>query len=122
MLELFRKIARGFSSLNHYSQDVDANGKPIRFYGLDDFVALKAEESGRMSQHAYGLICSRFVKLFNTIELMEKGSEHVMSWMGCVATSVMGPRIVSLSKDNSGPLNRMPKVWKKGIVSLDDIL
>ena len=45
-----------------------------------------------------------------------------MSWMGCVATSVMGPRLVSLSEDGSGPLNRMPKVWKEGIVSLDGIL
>ena len=42
--------------------------------------------------------------------------------MGCVAISVMGPRLVSLSGDNSGPLNRMPKVWKEGIVSMDDIL
>jgi len=45
-----------------------------------------------------------------------------MSWMGCVATSVMGPRLVSLSEDSSSPLNRMPKVWKEGIVSLDGIL
>ena len=45
-----------------------------------------------------------------------------MSWMGCVATSVMGPRLVSLSEDNSGPLNRMPKVWKVGIVGMDNIL
>jgi hypothetical protein len=43
---------------------------------------------------------------------MEKGSELVMSWMGCNATSVMGSHLVSLSDDNSGPLNRMPKVWK----------
>ncbi len=55
-----------------------------------DFVALKAEELGRMAQHAHGLICSRFFKLYNIEELMEKGSEMVMSWMGCVATSVIG--------------------------------
>ncbi len=42
--------------------------------------------------------------------------------MGCVATSVMGPRLVSLSEVNSGPLNRMPKVWKEGRVNLDGIL
>ena len=70
-----------------------------------DFVALKAEESGRMAQHAYGLICSRFVKLYNIIELMEKGSELVMIWMGYVATSVMGPRLVSLHEYISGPYN-----------------
>ncbi len=87
-----------------------------------DFVALKAEESGRMAQHAHGQICSRFFKLYNLVELMEKGSEMVMSWMGCVATSVMGPRLVSLSKDSFGPLNRMPKIWKEGIASLDGIL
>ena len=122
ILKLFRKIACGFSSPNQYSQDVDANGKPKGFFGPVDFVALKAEESGRMAQHAHGLICSRFFKLYNIEELMEKGSEKVMSWMGCVATSVMGPRLVSLSEDSSGPLNRMPKVWKEGIVSLDGIL
>ena len=53
---------------------------------------------------------------------MEKGSELVMIWMGCVATSVLGPRLVSLSGDNSRPLNRMPKVRKEGIVSMDNIL
>ena len=42
--------------------------------------------------------------------------------MGCVATSVMGPCLVSLSKDGFDPLNRMPKVWKEGIVSMDNIL
>ncbi len=122
ILKLFRKIACGFSSPNQFSQDVDANGKPKGFFGPVDFVALKAEESGRMAQHAHGLICSRFFKLYNIEELMEKGSEKVMSWMGCVATSVMGPRLVSLSEDSSGPLNRMPKVWKEGIVSPDGIL
>ncbi len=34
----------------------------------------------------------------------------------------MGPRLALLSEDNYGPLNRMPKVWKEGIVSLDGIL
>ena len=42
--------------------------------------------------------------------------------MGCVATSVMGPLLVSVSQDSSRPLNRMPKVWKEGIVSMDGIL
>jgi hypothetical protein len=28
----------------------------------------------------------------------------------------MGTRLVSLSDDGFGPLNRMPKVWKEGIV------
>jgi len=72
-LKLFRTIAHGFSSSNQYSQDVDANGKPIGFFGPLDFVALKAEKSGRMAQHAHVLIiCSRFFKLYNIIEL-EKG-------------------------------------------------
>ncbi len=53
---------------------------------------------------------------------MEKCSEMVMSWMLCVATSVMGPRLVSLSEDSYGPLNRMQKVWKDGIARLDGIL
>ena len=44
-----------------------------------------------------------------------------MSWIGCVATSAMGPRLVSLFEDGSGPLNRMTKVWKEGIVSMDNI-
>ncbi len=34
----------------------------------------------------------------------------------------MGPRLVSLSKNNSGPENRMPKFWKEGIGSMDGIL
>jgi hypothetical protein len=41
--------------------------------------------------------------------------------MGCVATTVLRPRLVSLSKDNSDTLNRMPKVWKEG-VSMYNIL
>ena len=49
---------------------------------------------------------------------MEKGFELVMRWMGCVATSVMGERLVSSSEDSFGPLNRMSKVWKEGIVSM----
>ena len=121
ILETFRNIACGFSSPNEYSQDVDDNGKPKGFFGPLDFVALKAEESGRMAQHVHGLICSRFFKLHNIIELMEKGSELVMNWMGSVATSVMGPHLVSRSEDNSGPLNRMPKLWSEGIDSMDDI-
>jgi hypothetical protein len=42
--------------------------------------------------------------------------------MGCVATRVMGQRLVSLFEDICGPLNRMPKVWKEGLVSMDGIL
>ena len=42
-----------------------------------------------------------------------------MIWMGCVATSVMEPRLVSLSEDCFGLFNRMPKVWKEGHVSMD---
>ena len=77
-----------------------------------DFVALKVEESGRMAQHAHdGLICSRYFKLYNIIDLMEKCSELSMNWIGCVATSVMGPRLVSLSDDNIGPFNRILLVW-----------
>jgi hypothetical protein len=45
-----------------------------------------------------------------------------MSWMGCVATSVMGPRINSLSEESSGPLHRMPQVWQDGIVIMNGIL
>jgi len=45
-----------------------------------------------------------------------------MNWTGCVATSVMEPRLVSLSDDSSGPSNRMPKVWKLLFVSMDGIL
>ncbi len=103
ILKLFRTIACGFTISNQYSQDVDVNGKPIGFFGPLDFVALKAEESSRPAQHAHGLICSRFFKLYNIVELMEKGFELVMSWMVCVATSVMGPRLVSLCEDSSGP-------------------
>ncbi len=77
------------------------------FFGPLDFVALKAEEAGRMAQHAHGLVYSRFFKLYNIDELMGKDSKLVMSWMGCVATSVMGPRLVSLPEDNYGPLNRI---------------
>ncbi len=53
---------------------------------------------------------------------MEKGFELVMNWTGYVATIVMGPRLVSLCTDNFSPLNRMSKVWKEGIVSMDGIL
>jgi hypothetical protein len=70
------------------------------FFGPVNFVALKAEESFSMAQHAHGLICSRFFKLYNIIELMEQGSKLVMNWMGCVATSVMGLGLVFLSNDN----------------------
>jgi len=92
VLKLFRIIACGFSSSKQHSQDVDANGKPMGFFGTLDFLALKAEESVCMAQHAHGLICSRFFNLYNIVELIEKSSEFVMSWMGYVATSVMGPR------------------------------
>jgi hypothetical protein len=90
ILKLFCTIAYGFSSSNQYSQDVDATRKPMGFLGQLDFVALKAEESGRMAQHALGLICSRFFKLYNIVKLMETCSKLVMIWMGCVATSVIG--------------------------------
>jgi len=53
---------------------------------------------------------------------MDKGSELVMNWMGCVATSVMGPCLVSLFDDSSCLLNRMPKAWKVEIGSMDGIL
>jgi hypothetical protein len=53
---------------------------------------------------------------------MEQGSEIVMNWMGDVARSVMGARLISLSDDSSGQLNRMPKVWKEGIASMDGIV
>ena len=96
-------------ALIYHSRDVDANEKPMGFFGPLDFVAFMSEESGRMAQHAHGLICHFFFKLNNIKELMEKDSELLMSWMGCVATSVSGPRLFSLSRD-SGLLNRMPKV------------
>jgi len=51
---MFRKNACDFSSPNQYSQDVDANGKPMGFFGLVDFVAYKPEELGRMAQHVHG--------------------------------------------------------------------
>ncbi len=44
---------------------------------------------------------------------MEQGFELVMNWMGCVATSIMGPLLVPLYDESAGPLNRMPKVWKE---------
>ena len=123
ILKLFRRTACGFSSSNQCSQDVDTNGKPMDFFGPLDFVALKAEESGSMAQHAHaGLICSRFFKLYNIVELMEKGYELVMSLMGCVATSVMGPRLVSLLEDKFGQFKLNAEVWKEGIVSMDNIL
>ena len=103
------------------SPAVDVNGKPMGFFGPLDFVALKSKESSRMTQHAHGLICLRFFKLSNIVELMERGSKFVMSWMWCVATSVMGPRLVSLFEASPGPLNRIPKVWKEWIVSMDNI-
>ena len=79
ILKLFRTIARGFSSSYQQSQDVDANGKHMGFFGPLDFAALKAKESGRMAQHTHGLICSRFFKLYIIVELMETCSELVMS-------------------------------------------
>ncbi len=54
ILKLIRTIACGFSSSNQYSQDVDANGKPMGFFGPLDCVPLKAEKSDRMAQHAHG--------------------------------------------------------------------
>ena len=72
LFKLFRKIACGFSSPNQYSNNVDANGKPMGFLCPLDFVALKAEESYHMAQHAHGLICSSFFKLYNIIDLMKK--------------------------------------------------
>ncbi len=50
------------------------------FFGPLDFVALKAEELSRMEQHAHRLICSRFFKLYNSVELIEKGSELIVGW------------------------------------------
>ena len=68
------------------SPAVDVNGKPMGFFGPLDFVALKSKESSRMTQHAHGLICLRFFKLSNIVELMERGSKFVMSCMWCVAS------------------------------------
>ena len=65
IFKLFRKITCGFLSPNQYSQDVKANGKQIGFLGPVDLVALKAEESSRMAQHAHGEICSSF---FQTLQ------------------------------------------------------
>jgi len=59
------------------------------FFGPVDFVALKTKESRRMAQHSHGLICSRCFKLYNIIKLTNKGSKLDMSWMRCVATSVI---------------------------------
>jgi hypothetical protein len=87
-----------------------------------DLAALKAEETGRMALHAHGLICSRFFKLCNIIDLMEKGSKLVMNRIGGEATSAMGPSLVSLSDDRFGLFNRMPNVWKEVIVSMEGIL
>jgi len=39
-------------------------------FGPMVFLAFKAEELGRMAQHAHGLFCSRLFKLHNIIELM----------------------------------------------------
>jgi hypothetical protein len=63
---------------------------------------------------SYGTTCKRkiFFSIFQTIQyyrIGEQGSELVMNWMGCAATTVIGPRLVSLSDDSSGPLNRMSK-------------
>ena len=74
------------------------------FFSPVDFVASKAEESSRMAQYAHGLICSRFFKLHHIVDLIEKGFELIMNWMGYVATSVVGPRLLSLSENRSGPL------------------
>jgi len=41
--------------------------------------------------------------------------------MGCVSTSVMGPRLVSRSNVRLGPLNQMPTVWKDEIAIMDGI-
>jgi hypothetical protein len=64
-------------------------------FGLVDFLALKAELTGHMAQHSFSIF-----KLYHITELMETCSEIVMIWMGCVATSVMGPCLVSLSNDS----------------------
>jgi hypothetical protein len=53
---------------------------------------------------------------------MEQVSELVINWMGCVATSVVGRRLFSLSTNSSSPLIRMPKVLKEGIVNMDGIV
>ena len=63
--------------------------------GHVDFVALKAEESSRMAHQSHGLIYSQFFEIHNIIELMGKGSEFVMNLMGCVATSLIGSRLLS---------------------------
>jgi hypothetical protein len=64
------------------------------FFGLASFVALKAEESSRMVQHAHGFICSRFFKLYNITGFIEEGSKLVMNLMDYVATNVMATRLV----------------------------
>jgi hypothetical protein len=56
-----------------------------------------------MAHHANGLICPRVFVLKNIIELMKKGSDLVMNWMECVATSVIVPRLISLFEDTSDP-------------------
>ena len=48
-LFIFRKIFCGCTGPYQYSQDFGANEKHVGCFGLVDFVALKAEKSGRMA-------------------------------------------------------------------------
>ena len=45
-----------------------------------------------------------------------------MNRMGWIATSVMGPRLISLYENNSRPLNRMTNVRKEGTGSMNGIM
>ena len=68
ILKSFRTIACGFSSSNLYSRDVDANGKPMGFFGPLDFVALYKGRGIR----SYGTTCTwnNLFKIFQTLQYL----------------------------------------------------
>jgi hypothetical protein len=65
ILKLFRTIACGFSSFNLFSQDVDANGKPMGFFRTFGFCSMKGK-----GIRSYGTTCTWtiFFKIFQTLQ------------------------------------------------------
>ena len=122
VISAFLEVACGFKGVAVYSQSVDDNGRALGFFGALDRVNMKVEESGRLAQHAHGLLGSRFFKLHNITDVMDSGSGTMMQWMGSIAKCVMGSRIVALAEDGITPLTKQPTSYTQGVQFPDQLI
>ena len=121
VISAFLEVACGFKSGSVYFQSVDENGRALGFFGPLDRVNIKVEESGRLAQHAHGLLGSRFFKLHNILDVMNSGSFMMMRWMGSIAKCVMGSRIVAFAEDGITPIPKLPSAYTEGVEFPDEL-